>query len=196
MTTIFISGISGVGKSTVSKQLAKDLNFIHINQDNYYLKSKPEVTLSSGLKVKNWDSAQALDFDKLNKDLIEYQLRGRENIILEGFCLRDDLIKIKPDIHIHLSYIPVPTFADLTSYINDFKDFIIPKIIKSRSQAKPGIKNDEIVVKELVWPFYIETLENSFINYVVNTFDEEGNRIKVEVIIDRIKELLKNLNLI
>ena len=195
MTTIFISGISGVGKSTVTKQLAKDLNFIHVNQDNYYLRSKPEIILSNGLKVKNWDSIFALDFDKLNKDLKDLHLKGL-NIILEGFCLRDDLINIKPDIHIHLSYVPVPNFADLTSYINDAKDFIITKIIYSRSQAKPGIKNDEIVVKELVWPFYIETLENSIINYVVNTFDEKGNRIGVDILVKNIKDLLTSLNII
>ena len=189
---IFISGISGVGKSTISKELANKLNFVHINQDNYYLKDKPIVTLSNGLKVKNWDSVAALDFEKLNNDIYDYLSEGR-NILLEGFCLRDDLIKVVPNIHIHLSYIPVPPNVNLVDTYTANKDVIIPRIIRSRAQAKPGIKNDEIVVNELVWPFYMNTLENSTIDYVINTFDNNGHRIDKNVIINSIIDLLEEL---
>ena len=144
------------------------------------------------MKVKNWDSVAALDFEKLNNDIYNYLSEGR-NILLEGFCLRDDLIKVVPNIHIHLSYIPVPPNVNLVDTYTANKDVIMPRIIKSRAQAKPGIKNDEIVVNELVWPFYMKTLENSTIDYVINTFNNYGNRIDKNVIINSIIDLLEEL---
>ena len=192
---IFISGISGVGKSTISKELAKELNFIHVNQDNYYLKDKPFVTLSNGLKAKNWDTEQAVNFDKLNSDLEMYIKQGKKTIV-EGFCLRDDLINVKPNIHIHLSYIPIVTGDELIEIFNQYKEVIVSRIIKSRAQAKPGIKNDEIVVKELVWPFYMETLNKSKINYIIETFDEYGNRVNKSDTINNIIYLLINEDII
>lgn len=59
------------------------------------------MILSNGLRVKNWDTEEALDFNKLNADLNHYY-NNNYNIILEGFCLRSDLITLKPNIHIHL----------------------------------------------------------------------------------------------
>ena len=186
---IFISGISGVGKSTISKELSQQLGLLHINQDNYYLKIKPKVTLSNNLQKSNWDTVEALDFDKLNADLTNHFYQ-RQNFLLEGFCVRKDMIKFTPNVHIHLSYIPVPHDANIVDVYMKNKEIIINRIIKSRSTSKPGIKDDEIVVRELVWPFYIETLKNSHIDYVLNTFDDTGNRIDLNIIMDKVMQIL------
>jgi len=66
-------------------------------------------------------------------------------------------------------------------------------IIRSRAISKPGIKNDEIVVKELVWPFYMKTLSKSNINYTLNTFDMNGNRIDKDIIINMIIGVIHTL---
>ena len=186
---IFISGISGVGKSTISKELSQQLGLLHINQDNYYLKIKPKVTLSNNLQKSNWDTVEALDFDKLNTDLTNHFYQ-RQSFLLEGFCLRTDMIKFAPNVHIHLSYIPVPHDANIVDVYMKNKEVIINRIIKSRSISKPGIKDDEIVVRELVWPFYIETLKNSHIDYVLSTFDDAGNRIDLNIIMDKVIQIL------
>ena len=186
---IFISGISGVGKSTISKELSQQLGLLHINQDNYYLKTKPKATLSTGIQKTNWDTAEALDFDLLNTDLTNHFYQ-RQNILLEGFCLRKDMIKFTPNVHIHLSYISVPANANININYMKNKEVIINRVVESRSISKPGIKDDEIVVRELVWPFYIETLKNSHIDYVLSTFDDAGNRIDLNIIIEKIIQIL------
>ena len=78
---IAISGISGVGKSTISSILMKYLpsNTILIRQDDYYLQDKPKYTLSNGVVVKNWDTIDAIDWTRLNSDLLS--LRYKENIV-------------------------------------------------------------------------------------------------------------------
>ena len=58
---VFISGVSGVGKSYVGKRIAerlRDKGIIarHIDQDSFYLNKKPAITLSNKNTTFNWDS--------------------------------------------------------------------------------------------------------------------------------------------
>jgi gluconate kinase len=194
MVLIFISGISGVGKSTLSRELATRLNYKHINQDNYYIREKPVAKLSTGMMVRNWDTEKAIDFNKLNQDLRKL-VEAKEHVILEGFCLRDDLILIKPNVHIHLSYIPLLEKQDisLSELYERNKEKIIPRIIAARSKSKPNVKDDKIVVKELVWPFYIDTLEHSIIHYALSTFDHNGGRIPLNTLVNDVVVFWKEL---
>ena len=94
---IAISGVSGVGKSTISSNLSKILNCTHINQDSYYLKEKPLVTLSDKRTVKNWDDVDALDFVKLRNDINTHRILGNPVFspsfspsFLPSFCSQKD----------------------------------------------------------------------------------------------------------
>src|SRR3990172_12989284 len=66
---IGISGISGAGKSTVAKILAERYNGLYVDQDSFYKRKKPMITLSNGIIKPNWDHEDALDIQQMNKDL-------------------------------------------------------------------------------------------------------------------------------
>jgi len=59
-------------------------------------------------------------------------------------------------------------------------------VIAALKQSKLKLTNDEIVVNELGWPFYIEIIKNSKLDYIASTFDQEGNRIDINKLVDSI----------
>lgn len=167
-----ISGISGSGKSTIGLQLSKDLGLKYIDIDSFYISNKPYITLSNNVTVKNWDCLEALDITNLKLKIKEEASKG---LILVGFTLRDDLFdEVKPHCHIHLSS-------------GKTKDEIIQRCIKSRQQSK-SLNLDELNVREVVYPFYMETCTKSTINHIIEVYhNNERKSIK-----DIISEILKN----
>jgi len=58
---IFISGLSGCGKTKVARKISRDLNLQLIEQFNYYKHDHDEkVTLSNGKTVVNWSTDKAI----------------------------------------------------------------------------------------------------------------------------------------
>lgn len=82
---IAISGLSGAGKTSCGKLLAEKLGFTFIDLDWYFLEQKPIVTLSNGVKVKNYDCYEALDLEKIHA-------MDTYNVILVGFVLTDRVL--------------------------------------------------------------------------------------------------------
>lgn len=192
---VFISGPSGVGKSTISKMVEKSLNnFLHgcilIRQDDYFLPSdqKPFIVLSNGNMVRNWDTMAALDLPKFNADILKVRYQSKP-VIVEGFCLPRSEIKVIPDIHIHLSYID-------SEFINDIivsSDIIKERMIKSRREAKPKINDgDGIMVQDIVLPFYLKTVASSLFTHIVPTFIRD-ERIPLENVFSRVYEIIAHL---
>ncbi len=151
MKFIAISGISGAGKTTVGKELQKRLTAkgyptVHIDQDAYYRKDKPKIMLSTGVVRSNWDSLEALDSDRMNDD-IDRLLTGTESfLIVTGFALRDDVLRHRPDLHIHLE-IPLEESWKTRILVKGFRD--------------SDLKNQTAMFEESVKPFYEETVERS-----------------------------------
>ena len=160
---LVISGISSSGKTTVGKRLSEQLNCKFIDIDSFYLPNKPIVTLSNGSKVKNWDCLEALDIEALK---IVIMNNYRQGLVLVGFAIRDDILPIKPTYHIHLS-------------IGTTRDVIIKRCISGRKQSKgfTGDKEevDRLIVEEMVYPFYIETLSKSTIDYFIEVYNNSGD---------------------
>lgn len=165
MKLILISGISGSGKSTLGKLVAEKLKYRYIDQDQFYIKDKPSITLSNGKLVKNWDCRESLDVDKLEKKLAK-----AENTVLTGFALRTDwidffrLAKVYEIMHIHLS----------------IGDDPISKTLKSRSRSKSDnvefLKTDSLMVREVVYPVYLQTLKMSNIDRVIEVWNGDERR--------------------
>ncbi len=150
---LVITGISGSGKTTIGKELAKYLNLNFLDLDSFYLIDKPLITLSNGMKVKNWDCLESLDIEAVKLAVKEKALQG---LVFVGFAICDELLPIKPDYHIHLS-------------TGKTKEEIINKCIDSRKKSKPFKDNrDELVVKEIVYPFYCDIIKKMTINYTIN----------------------------
>lgn len=160
-----ISGISGSGKSTLGKILASRLGWEYLDQDSFYRKEKPSITLSNGAQVKNWDCLEALDLDKMNESIQEILLRG--NLVLTGFALRDDVLSVKPTYHIHLNTGSSPRE-------------IQERCIQARRKSKGVNEIDRLMVSEVVYPFYVETLKKSKFTREIAVYGENGERKSVE----------------
>jgi adenylate kinase family enzyme len=184
---IFISGPSGVGKTAASKFLEDNTGVFVIHQDSYFLPNaqKPIVRLSDGREVKNWDTPFALDIEKFNNDIIKARF-SQTRVIVEGFCLRPDIMKVVPDVHIHLSYIGSEMKEDICK--NPL--LIIQRMTESRKISKPDIKGDELMIKEIIVPFYLRTVEISKFDYIVPTFIGNNRIIDFDFVTHRVYEIL------
>lgn len=101
-------------------------------------------------------------------------------LLLVGFTLRDDLFdNFKPHCHIHLS-------------TGQTKDQIVERCIVNRQKSKnfSSLTTDRLNVKEVVYPFYVETITKSTINHIVEVFDNNGERRSVDDIISEIMQIL------
>lgn len=177
---ISISGISSSGKSFIGQKLAKELTLSYLDLDSFYIKNKPLVTLSDGSIVKNWDCLEALDIEKFKKKVIE---KAENGLLLVGFNLSNEILPIKPNFHIHFS-------------TGDVKEQIIQRCIRGRNFSKNfSVKSselDKLTVKEVVYPYYIEALEKSNIDFTIKVFDGNGERREAEDIIHEIIEFIRN----
>jgi ASC-1-like (ASCH) protein/cytidylate kinase len=173
-----ISGLSGSGKTTLGEALAKKLRFHFVDQDFFYLKEKPLVTLSDDSKVKNWDCLEALDSNF--KHTIEVLLQ-REPVLLAGFALSREMLPVIPAVHIHLVTADNPT---------DLEE----RCRKARIQAKPHIKADRdvMVVREITIPFYHRMVRESDITHLVSVFDPEGKRIPLDWLTRMTKKIIRD----
>jgi len=145
---ICLSGPSGAGKTYQAKKLSELLGLKHIDQDQFYVPSKmPKFTFSNGHKAKNWDCKEALDLDNMNATIKKYISDG---IIFSGFACRDEWFTEKIDFQIHLS------ISEETC------------ILRRNEQGKDGHMG-VLIVKELVYPFYLETLKESNISFTIDT---------------------------
>src|SRR3989304_6417405 len=98
---IFLSGMSGCGKTSIAKNLKRDFKLELIDEFKYYKKDyNNKIQLPDGTEVVNWYTDDSIDWDRLNKDIEKQQSKG---VIVSGFSLPDDKIEVKPDFHIHLS---------------------------------------------------------------------------------------------
>lgn len=166
-----ISGISGSGKTTIGKEVAMKVGATFIDQDWYFVDKKPQVTLSNGMIVSNYDCLEAIDPNFSNDIAQKLKLYP---IVLVGFALSRNMLPVPPIIHIHL----------VTS---DNDNELEMRCLQARSQAKTvnPIK-DLLMVKEVVIPFYKYICDNSDITHYMNVYSNEGTRYTITNICESI----------
>jgi len=175
---IFISGISGVGKTVLGKRLEETLeNAILIDQDMFFIKKKPIIRLSSGEPVINYDSIDSIDWEKLNYH-IEINLQ-EHNIILVGFALWKDKIKFTPDFHFLLVR---DILVDGKHNIETLKKFCYED--RQLSKRFRGKDNELLMITELVIPFYFTTLSKLHPSIIINTYENNSEgRIPLNILV-------------
>jgi len=172
-TLIYISGISGSGKTTVAQKLDLIIdNSIVIDQDSYFARNKPLVKLSSGETVINYDSEEAIRWDHFN-EAIAINLQSY-NVIVTGFALRSHKMRLTPNVHFLL-------INDVLVEGKHNIDSLIKTCYTERQNNKRfyGMESEKFVVPELVVPFYFQTLSClSGSVTIVNTIVQKGNNIE------------------
>lgn len=174
---IGISGISGAGKTTIGKKIADLTGGIFIDQDWFFKRDKPLTKLSDGTMVKNWDSTEAIDIPAMISK-IRQELTKNKPIILAGFALRDEYFDpdTKPSIQFHIK-IPKELSLQTRYKVKNFS----PKYKKLQDK----------IFTELVYPFYLETLNKSKIDYIISgTKNNSMERVPMEDIINQIMDKL------
>lgn len=153
---IAISGFSGAGKSLQGQKLAKELGFQYIDLDKYYIPTplKPNIKLSDGTITPNFDSIEALNIKQFQKDILKlYKTPNSPGVIVTGFALRSTVLPFKPNHHLHI-------LIDKHTSLKRRKQY--KKFVK-KNPAKE--KRELMMINEVAYPFYLETLSNSEIDY-------------------------------
>ena len=90
MTTIYLIGLRGSGKSTVGKLLASKLNYTHIDQDEIFFEK--HGTISSYVKEYGWQAFYTALFDVLKS------IKGKDLVISGGgsIFMKDESGNIDP----------------------------------------------------------------------------------------------------
>jgi len=153
---IFISGLSGCGKTNLSKKLSQLLHVKLLEQNNYYKKNYNKITtLPNSRKLINRNTDDAIDWDKLNLDLKKYSPGG---VILSGFGLPQDLIKIKPDYFISLAIKKDDCLDKRIKFINKNKE----KFKREYSYLQDG--TEKLIMNLLVFPYFLSCNKRSKID--------------------------------
>ena len=164
-----ISGLSGVGKTTLGFRIdGNHRDILFIDQDVFFRPEKPFAYLKCGVRVKNWDCTDSVDWERLNKELAK--LLEETDIVLVGFCLRDQYLPaLKDRIYNHVELI----------YEKDEKE----RSREARLNSKPGIDavKDKMIVDELVWPFYLETRQQSTVDHTIVVYRGDDRRSADEI---------------
>ena len=178
-----ISGISGSGKTTVGKIVATKIQTderraVFVDEDSYYVEDTPLIQLSNGTRTANWDCIEAID----PKTIDEIKLfLEKSPVVLVGFALPRKFLTIPGVVHIHL----------VTAY--NPEDLYI-RCREARQQAKPSInqERDQLMVREVVIPFYHEVVRNSDISHLVDVFDQNGKRIPLDDIVQTCLNIIQD----
>ena len=185
MDFVAIVGISGAGKTTLGKLVAKALNYDYLDLDSFYLPTKPKVDIvldNKVIKVSNWDN-----FDAIDVQAFRLALSNRtKSIIVTGFVLPDSIYTNqtgKPRLTIWLR-----TGFDAQTVIN--------RAIEARLQSKGfdayKAAIDKIIVRDYVYPFFVYNLNKTTIDIIIDVYD--GNRRRsVDDLVSQLLLVIKTL---
>ena len=173
---ILISGFSGSGKTKISRFIADQLNFQHVNISHFYRPfdvydtNKNYISLKDGYKVLNWDNVyKSVDWDKLNDFVDKNKING---IVIVGFGFPKDLVKFNPDSHIHIKVSKKTLIENRNSFIE-----------KHNTPGKdiPVANRDIIILNSVTYPVYLKLMQDSKIDKYINTNEMSIEKSKEEV---------------
>ena len=172
---LILSGISGAGKTTVGKKLSQQSGWHFVDGDDFFLENKPKYTLSDGSVCTNWDCPQAIDWTKLNTHICS--LLTYTSVILVTFLPLINYFKFPIHNHIMLN---TGTYPEIV-----IERAIENRIISKRLTDAVKIRKDRLIVRELVYPQYLDIAKDNCIIYDV--YNSDGNRKTIDAIV---KELI------
>lgn len=173
---VVIVGLSGSGKSTVSREFCNSYEgWTFIEGDRFFKRQKPKVKLSSGEIVNNWDHIESIDWDKLNQ-AVATSLH-RSNTMLATFIPSTDRINKPIDICIKLNMGK-----------NEIERCISARRVSKRLTTEGKIINDELMVREVVYPFH-QSLPKLPLQQDICVYNGE-TRYPIDYLVDRIHNII------
>lgn len=157
---IFVSGLSGCGKTKMARNISSNLNLHLIDQFKYFKKNyQNDVRLPNGDTITNYNTDDAINWDKFNDHIKKYASSG---VIVSGSSLVDEKITIKPDIHLHISINKKNCMEKRRLFMEKNKK----KFPKKYEKFNDPIQ--KVIMNQYVYPYYLDTIKRSTINKFLN----------------------------
>lgn len=152
MSRIAISGISGAGKSTIGKIVAKKLNATFIDQDWFNSGNKQLVPLSNGHQVTIYDCDAISNIKNFNDAISSNK---HDTLVVVGYNLRDHFFNDdnKHTIHFHIT---IPKELSLETRLS----------VKPFSEERKA--NEKLYFDEYLYPYYEDTLKHLKIDHFID----------------------------
>ena len=158
---ILVSGLSACGKTILAQNLSSDLKIPMIKQREFYKKDyNKTVKLSTGKEIIEWDSNDAIDWDKLNDKIAK---DGKNGIVLVGTAFPKDKITFHPEYHFHVSVSKQNCLDQRGKVLEENKD----KYPQEYKEFKDGTA--KLIMDEVTYPYYKKSIEESIINKFFNS---------------------------
>lgn len=165
---IFITGISGCGKNKLAKSIANELNLKLFDQNEYYIPDfNKQTKLINGQTVVNWYDDDAIDWNKLNKDIEE-----SKQCVVTGMSISK--ITLKPDYHIHINLSKQKCIEKRRRFLTKYKEHHQQEYAHINSQMEKSIMNT------VIYPYILEKLKESKVNFYINADDKTFEQILQE----------------
>lgn len=182
---ILVSGLSACGKSKLAKYISDDFELKYLNQFDYYKKDyNTLVKLPDGREVVNWDSDDAIDWERFNEDVNKNKKNG---VIVSGFTLPDKYLKFKPDYHLHISMSKKVCLEKRKQYIVNNKD----KYPKEYELL--DTQGEHLQFNRLTFPYYLGLKDRMTVNKYLSANEKNDEVLYDEAFDILIKMIDKNL---
>ena len=166
---IFISGLSGCGKTSLAKKISDKFNLELIDQYDYHKKNYDKtITLIDETEHINWSSDDSFDWDRLNKDINKNK---KDGVVVTGNALVDDKIETKPDYHIHVSISKKVCMIKRRIFLEKNKEKY------KEDYQYIDTKTESLKMNKMIYPYYLETKERSKISKYINANELTSDQI-------------------
>ena len=149
---ILISGFSGSGKTVLGKSLSKDFKIDFLNLNDYMVDEFDKTIDLGDIKVVDWDSPDAVDWNKFNVDV---NIKKNKGVIVSGFAFPIDKLDFKTDFHIHLKISKDDLLHNRREYIAENEDSRLKEL---------GDDLEKRILNKVSYPHYLESLKTSKID--------------------------------
>lgn len=175
---IIISGLSGCNKNNIAKTLATTFDIEFVRQDNFINKNFKNMKKEQNFKnnkefeINDIYTNDYINWDAFNKHINEVSKNG---VVISGITFPTDLIKFKPDFHIHLKMTKEKCMDTRFKYLKDNKNDL-------KDQYQDFVTGkDNIIMNKYLYPYYLSNLNNMHINKFLKINDKTDDEIWDEI---------------
>lgn len=159
---ILISGLSGCGKSVIGKNINNDFDIDMIDVNKYYkVDFNEKIKLPNNIEIINYDTDNAIDWDKLNTDVNNKKQKG---VVVVGPVFPTDKLAFVPDYHIHLKISKQRLRDKRTEYL------------EKHGTDSYNKSNELLKINSVTYPYYLDTLHRMKINKFVDVTELTSDR--------------------
>jgi cytidylate kinase len=160
---IFVSGLSGSGRSALGKNISRDFKIPLLNINKFCKKDySTTIKLANGEEIINWDSDDIYNWDLINAEINKLQSNG---VVVVGTVFPTDKVTVKPDFHIHIKLAKQSLIKRRERFTEDHKDDCSELYKLNKSEV--GL----LILNSVTLPYYYESLKKTLITKFISAND-------------------------